>query len=197
MWNLIKSDISNGYHFTVNGNDGVISIGEALKLLRGNKEFREFFISSLRLLTLDAYRWETPGYTKNLLNNKFEFVVLNAPTIIRDADPAPFNSYIRDASEPVVSFQSLGKDAHLVAPTCIKVDANYCHLASFTNTAPFHQQHALWSTVGRIGSELASDKPVWLSTAGQGVAWLHIRFDSRPKYYHHVEYKELPKSRNR
>jgi len=26
-------------------------------------------------------------------------------------------------------------------------------------------------------------KPVWLSTAGAGVSWLHVRLDDRPKYY--------------
>jgi hypothetical protein len=25
-------------------------------------------------------------------------------------------------------------------------------------------------------------KPVWLSTAGAGVPWLHVRLDDRPKY---------------
>ncbi|MGI9175867.1 MAG: DUF6940 family protein [Rhodothermales bacterium] len=24
---------------------------------------------------------------------------------------------------------------------------------------------------------------MWLSTAGGGVSWLHVRLDSRPKYY--------------
>ena len=31
-------------------------------------------------------------------------------------------------------------------------------------------------------------KPVWLSTAGLGVGWLHVRLDDRPKYYRHAPY---------
>ncbi len=31
--------------------------------------------------------------------------------------------------------------------------------------------------------------PLWLSTAGGGVAWLHVRLDSRPKYYGYSPYK--------
>jgi hypothetical protein len=31
-------------------------------------------------------------------------------------------------------------------------------------------------------------QPIWLSTAGMGVAWLHIRLDERPKYYSHKPY---------
>ncbi|MGB1216866.1 MAG: DUF6940 family protein [Saprospiraceae bacterium] len=32
---------------------------------------------------------------------------------------------------------------------------------------------------------------MWLSTAGLGVYWLHIRMDNRPKYYKHKAYKEI------
>ena len=34
---------------------------------------------------------------------------------------------------------------------------------------------------------------LWLSTAGDGVAWLHTRIDKNPKYYHFEEYKYSPK----
>ena len=30
-----------------------------------------------------------------------------------------------------------------------------------------------------------SASPLWLSTAGMGVSWLHLRLDSRPKNYRH------------
>ena len=33
-----------------------------------------------------------------------------------------------------------------------------------------------------------TESPVWVSTAGMGVSWLHVRFDSRPKYYRWGEY---------
>ncbi len=32
------------------------------------------------------------------------------------------------------------------------------------------------------------DRPTWLSTAGHGVAWLHVRLDTRPKYYRYTPY---------
>ncbi len=34
--------------------------------------------------------------------------------------------------------------------------------------------------------------PVWLSTAGAGVSWLHVRLDDRPKYYGHGPYRTAP-----
>jgi hypothetical protein len=45
----------------------------------------------------------------------------------------------------------------------------------------------LWSAVGRTvaSRRAASVDPVWVSTAGLGVHWLHVRLDDRPKYYRH------------
>jgi NADH:ubiquinone oxidoreductase subunit len=34
------------------------------------------------------------------------------------------------------------------------------------------------------------EQPVWLSTAGMGVAWLHVRLDDRPKYYGYSPYRD-------
>merc|ERR1712079_797856 len=38
--------------------------------------------------------------------------------------------------------------------------------------------------------------PWWFSTSGDGVAWLHMRIDPRPKYYNHVQYKDRPETNN-
>jgi hypothetical protein len=34
-----------------------------------------------------------------------------------------------------------------------------------------------------------SASPVWLSTSGLGVYWLHVRLDTHPKYYQYQPYK--------
>jgi hypothetical protein len=56
-------------------------------------------------------------------------------------------------------------------------------------TAPGAQKHALWRAVGEAMQRRISQKPVWLSTAGMGVAWLHVRLDDRPKYYGYMPYR--------
>jgi len=33
--------------------------------------------------------------------------------------------------------------------------------------------------------------PPWVSTAGMGVPWLHVRLDTRPKYYRHAPYRSV------
>ena len=45
----------------------------------------------------------------------------------------------------------------------------------------FHGGQAIRENLGPI--------PRWLSTAGLGVPWLHLRLDTRPKYYQYGPYK--------
>ena len=33
------------------------------------------------------------------------------------------------------------------------------------------------------------EQPRWLSTAGMGIPWVHVRIDSYPKYYRFPPYK--------
>jgi hypothetical protein len=56
--------------------------------------------------------------------------------------------------------------------------------------APEQQKHALWKLVGAAMQHRLGIKPVWLSTAGAGVSWLHVRLDDRPKYYGYAPYRQ-------
>ena len=38
---------------------------------------------------------------------------------------------------------------------------------------------------------LGRQKKVWMSTSGLGVYWLHVRLDSRPKYYQFAEFANM------
>jgi len=91
----------------------------------------------------------------------------------------------------VISFPNLGGDANLIVPTKQTGTSAYCHLKTFTNHAPIEQQHAVWQRVGSLMLENLSDENIWLNTAGGGVPWLHIRLDSRPKYYWYSPYKQV------
>ena len=66
----------------------------------------------------------------------------------------------------------------------------YPHLATFIRAASADHKHALLSAIGSALVRRISDTPVWLSTAGLGVAWLHVRLDSRPKYYKYLPYRQ-------
>lgn len=169
---------------------------DAVSGWRADPAFRRWFIALLAEAPFAAYLWETPPVSRDTADRAFEFVLVDSPALAAaPAEPGPFAGYFRDAGpeRPVVAFDNLGGDAHLVAPCPHPAAAaGYPHLAAFTATAPEDQQHALWVTVGEaIAARLGPD-PLWVSTAGLGVYWLHVRLDRRPKYYSYAPYRRAP-----
>ena len=165
---------------------------DVIRLWQHSEPFRAFFIHLLAAVPFPAYRWETPPVTLDTVDRPFECVVLNSPGLARMPDPHPFARYFTttDVKGGIVVFENLGKDATLVVPSPEGPDAAYGHLAAFTRQAPSFQHHALWTTVGEAMQQRLADRPVWLSTAGGGVSWLHVRLDDRPKYYGFRPYRE-------
>lgn len=117
--------------------------------------------------------------------------MINNPDLAANPDDDVFAKYVDSAAmeRGVVEFQNLGKDALLIVPCPQAVKSAYGHLAAFVREAPEAQRHALWSLVGNAMERRLGAAPVWLSTAGAGVPWLHVRLDDRPKYYHHGAYR--------
>jgi hypothetical protein len=169
-----------------------MSTGDVLRRWRDDPEFRSFFNGVLAEAPFRAVRWETPAVTRATVEHPFEFTLLDCPGLRIRANPAPFARHIEGAPlGAVITFANLGGDALLVVPTPRGPANAYGHLAAFVRTAPEEQRHALWQQVaGAMGRRLG-DRPVWLSTAGDGVAWLHIRLDDRPKYYWHGPYRQV------
>jgi hypothetical protein len=136
----------------------------------------------------EAYCLETPPLGKQALNEPFECVFVESPLLARiEADPLPFQEHFR-ASGGSVAFPSLGRDALLVAPCPVNDSTSYAHLAAFLRSASKEEARQLWKTVALGLDDRLGDDLVWLSTAGLGVSWLHVRLDSRPKYYRHRAY---------
>jgi len=113
------------------------------------------------------------------------------------ADGSPFYSHINSekGTNSVVSFPNLRGDAIMIVPAQAEKVAEdaYPHLAAFVRKGPEEQKDNLWRKLGEsLTSRLdeVQRKPVWVSTHGGGVSWLHIRLDSRPKYYTYTPFKE-------
>ena len=69
------------------------------------------------------------------------------------------------------------------------------HIASFVRGASRDQVHALFEEVGvAVEERLQEVSPLWVSTSGMGVFWVHVRLDTRPKYYTYVPYKSAPRT---
>lgn len=173
----------------------LLSWGEALALWTDDPAFSDAFVSILAATPWDAFRWETPPLLERDLDQPFEFVVIDSPELIGSPDPTPFAEHFRRVNlESVISFPNLGNDAQLVVPCPVAGDDVYTHLACFVRGAPEAQQRALWHEVGLAMERRSGDTPVWLNTAGGGVAWLHVRLDDQPKYYVHAPYRQPPSS---
>lgn len=189
MPKLIAESRINGrcQHFQLMDGTKTVSYAAALDLLQESIEFRNLLTQALTSSPYQAFRWETPPITVNTVDRPFEFVVVDSPELERQPDVTTFQAHFN--SSLVVSFRNLGGDAMMVVPCPHSAPAAYTHLAAFMRQAPAHQIHTLWQRVGQAVSQHLSSRPLWLSTAGGGVAWLHVRLDSRSKYYSYTPYK--------
>jgi hypothetical protein len=176
---------------TLADDSGALSFGQVIDLWQSSEEFREFFTAAITECSFDAFFWETPPVTKGTLGRPLEFVLVASASLARlKPDPSPFRSHFSSRpSESVLTFPNLGGDAVLVVPAPVVDDACYTHLARFLRDAPSSQVDAFWRSVGSAMQDRVSGTPTWLSTAGMGVSWLHLRLDSRPKYYRYERYK--------
>jgi hypothetical protein len=165
-------------------NNVALTYQAVVQLWRDSCVFRTFFAATLRDAPFAAFRWETPALCLSSRAQVFECMLIDAPELLVAPNSQPFAAHFRGAaSADVVSFSNLRKDALLVVPTAHAQALNYAHLAAFLRHAPMPQQDRFWQVVGEQLSARLSHVPVWLNTAGAGVAWLHMRLDSSPKYY--------------
>lgn len=196
MWETHTQELGDGrcLHYLPTHHGKPISMGEALQCFEHDAHFRAFHIALLQNTPFPCYRWETPAVDADNLDRNFEFVLLDSSYLDVPANPRDFAEHFQRATaeEMVLRFPNLGADATLIVPTPQEgVPMNvYSHIGSFSRGAPADQQHALWQNVGATMQASITPSPLWLSTAGGGVDWLHVRLDRRPKYYGHAPYKE-------
>jgi hypothetical protein len=193
MWTQRSEKLDGGrvIRIAIDLDGTAVSYAEVLRRWQIDAGFRSFFLRVLADSPFSAFRWETPPIAAASANRPFEFVFLDSPGLARAPDVDAFAEHFRDAVDGgVVEFPNLGKDAIMVVPCPLGSPSAYGHLAAFVREAPEAQQHALWRLVGSAMERRLGAKPVWLSTAGAGVSWLHVRLDDRPKYYGHAPYRE-------
>jgi hypothetical protein len=195
MWSLRSEQLAGGriLKFAIDLESAPAPFAEVLRRWQHDAGFRSFFLTLLADAPFSAFRWETPPITTASTNRPFEFVLLDSPGLAGEPDQDAFADHFGTgaADEGVVSFPNLGGDAILVVPCPSGRKSAYGHLAAFLREAPEAQKHALWRRVGKVTEQQLGRAPVWLSTAGAGVSWLHVRLDKRPKYYGYGPYRDL------
>lgn len=152
---------------------------------------RRFFTTLIAESEFRGLTWETPSLCRSGLSKRFEFVITDSPLLVSSGvDPKPFSEHFRSQpqAESVLIFPNLGGDALLVVPRQVGEAKVYGHLASFLRGAPEEQTERFWQQMAKAARQRFGDRPIWLSTAGLGVNWLHGRVCKTPKYYRHKGY---------
>ena len=142
----------------------------------------------------DEVYFETPPLMAETFDSSAEFVLVDA-SLRSEPDPSAFSEHLSAPNSGEVltrTFTNLRGDATLVVPTDLADEARRNYLRSFLRTAPERQIHSFWSETAFAAQRRINDVPVWISTSGGGVPWLHLRLDDRPKYYNYQPYRERP-----
>lgn len=166
-----------------------LSFLDAIRLLDTDAAFRDWLSARLAVAPCAAFRWETPALSTALASRPFEFVLIEDRFLDRAPDPTAFAASFRATEASAVAVPNLGRTSELIVPRGIAAPETYTHLAAFLRAAPTEQIHTLWRCVAATVLRRLSDRPLWLSTAGAGVAWLHVRVDPAPKYYAYRPYR--------
>ena len=164
---------------------------DVIPLWKESPEFRNFYFSILKSASFAAFFWENPPVTTATLKQPYEFVLIESPQLAQiTADSSPFQDRFNPgpSNETVITFGSLDHDAELIVPCPMAPHSLYTHFASFVQYAPDNQKHDLFIALANVLKDQLNDKPIWVSTSGLGVYWLHIRLDVKPKYYSYQPY---------
>jgi len=191
VWTARSEVIDSGLRFRILQSESALSFRELFSLLAVNADFARWYSETLAGCSLEAFFWELPPLTTSNFDSDAEFVLIASSSLTGlSPQPGPFEAQFE--SQPngdVISFQNLGGDAVLVVPRPVGPPEAYPHLAAFLRNAPATQILSLWAVAAQVVGEHLGPVPMWLSTAGLGVSWLHLRLDSRPKYYKFKPYR--------
>lgn len=199
------------YKFQKNG--APLKYGEALDMLmRGDDTLASMLTGIISSFPSTAVFWECISVTPQSVGvTVFEFVLLPAAKLASiTPDIEPFKEKCmshssENADDSMAVFYNLNKDALLVVP-CPSEKSHYidspaymAHLATFIRGESSVRTAEFWKTVAsamiqtlkQSVEESDRNKRFWLSTSGLGVSWLHVRIDTRPKYYNWEEYKNV------
>jgi hypothetical protein len=180
------------HHYQVSDQNGRLPFASVINYWQTSATFRQFYNRSLAESPFPAYFWEHPPLSLDLLDQDYEFVLVNSPSLAKvTADTTSFSDFF-DPQKMVIDFPNLGGDAHLLAP-CPAGETPFSHLAAFCRTATEAHADQYWQALGHLLAAQVGHEKRWLSTSGLGVYWLHIRWDKQPKYYTFRKYRETPR----
>lgn len=124
---------------------------------------------------------------KNLKTDYNNLRFFNKPLLLNDKK----HNLPNGKKKPAIGTYNLGKDAKLIVPTIVK-DKNFTNIYHFMKNADIEQQKALWKLVIKeTNNMLKKHDNIWINTQGLGDHYLHIRLDTKPKYYEQSKLKNI------
>ncbi|MTB50223.1 hypothetical protein [Lewinella sp. W8] len=166
-----------------------MSFREVFNGWRQDDAFRLAYHEALKQQSDLAAFWEHPLVTSQTLDAPYECALVSSGALARlRPNPEPFGEYLRGKTG-TVAFANLRGDAMMVVPAAGPEGQGYAHLLDFVREASPGELHDFWRAVGRETLRLLPQRGVYLNTHGLGVSWLHVRLDSRPKYYSFAAYR--------
>ena len=192
MWQSKAEQVGEGILLRLYDDNQPLSFCEFFAALSSDTAFISWYTELLAGSNFISFFWEHPPLTVDAMAQPVEFVLIEAPSLTGlRADQTTFSNQFEGASpDSVMVFDNLGGDATLVVPYT-KIDMQSCaHIAPFVRGASAGLVGELWKATAQTVIDAVTEKPLWLNTSGLGVSWLHVRLDSRPKYYQHLPYKQ-------
>lgn len=166
--------------------------GRKWKNLLGKKPIKKLqrdFINILKNDSFESYYFESPNI--NSLETPLEFVLTKSNTLHkRNVDFRPYKEYMKrkPRNRYSLSFDNLSGDTRLVIPYHKNSNTEYGHIKDYVTHASDEEINDILFRLKEELSKYKIHKKIFLSTHGDGVAWLHFRIESFPKYYNYKPY---------
>jgi hypothetical protein len=195
-WALQLTSLAKGQiqHLQIQQAHRLMTHAEVIECWQHSANFCHWYVQRLAASPYPAYFWEAPALTQQTLKAPYECILANSPQLAKiSADASAFAPYFQEISPQttVAQFPNLKGDAQLVVPCPLATGDAYPHLASFARQAPLEQQQQLFQTLAKTLQHQLGDCPLWVSTSGLGVYWLHLRIDTWPKYYTYAPFRTV------
>lgn len=147
----------------------------------------------------EPFIWRTSCLDTQEKNNfEQEFVI--EPLLLENNQPNPtdfrkhLDSKKNKKQHHVISFKNLSGDTLLIVPK-ERVGKNFSSLYYFMKEASDTQQRMFWKQVAlEARNQLKHHPNIYISTEGTGVAYLHVRICTYPKYYGNSKLRKIIKS---
>ncbi len=141
--------------------------------------------------------FECAPVSLSTLDQPFEAVILPTRAFEgRATDHRTFAEHLRGPGPDIRVFGNLSGRSTLISPV---LTGDFPHFVAFLQSAPAPLVDALWRVTAETvlatlyDPDRDADTPLWVSTHGLGVFWLHVRLDPRPKYIHHRPFHSWPR----